>query len=113
MQPANRLFTYGMLQLESVQRETFGRLLDATPDVLPGYRLTMVTIDDQDFITTSGTARHKALERTGDDDDRVEGLVVTLTDAELARADDYEPAGYARQRVTLGSGATAWVYLYR
>ncbi len=113
MQPANRLFTYGMLQLESVQRKTFGRLLDAMPDVLPGYRLTTVTIDDQDFIVSSGTAHHKALERTGDDSDRVEGLVVTLTDAELAQADDFEPHGYARQRVTLGSGSLAWVYLYR
>jgi len=31
-----RLFSYGTLQQENVQKQTFGRLLDGTPDALVG-----------------------------------------------------------------------------
>lgn len=37
-----RLFSYGTLQQENVQRATFGRLLDGTPDALMGYVSAMV-----------------------------------------------------------------------
>jgi hypothetical protein len=36
--------------------------------------------------------------------------VLELTEAELARADRYEPAGYTRVAATLASGKQAWVY---
>ena len=33
-------FSYGTLQLESVQRSSFGRRLDGQPDAMPGYTRT-------------------------------------------------------------------------
>ncbi len=38
-QAVENLFSYGTLQSESVQLETFGRKLEGEPDTLPGYRL--------------------------------------------------------------------------
>jgi hypothetical protein len=37
-------------------------------------------------------------------------MVFELSDAELASADAYEPAGYTRISATLASGRRAWVY---
>ena len=39
------------------------------------------------------------------------GKVLRLTPAELAAADVYEAADYRRERVTLASGTSAWVYV--
>ena len=46
----------------------------------------------------------------GRDDSRVGGMAFEVTDAELARADQYEPAGYKRVSARLASGKQAWVY---
>src|SRR5688500_19670963 len=51
-QPNEKLFTYGTLQSEVVQLETFGRTLDGRPDALVGYTVVMIEIEDQDFIAT-------------------------------------------------------------
>ena len=55
------LFSYGTLQLESVQRATFGRLLDGTDDILPGYRVIQIRISDPAVLQASGIATHSAL----------------------------------------------------
>jgi hypothetical protein len=47
---------------------------------------------------------------TGRDDSRVRGTVLEVTDAELASADRYEPAGYVRVSAMLASGRPTWVY---
>lgn len=107
------LFAYGTLQSQSVQISTFGRQLEGTPDALPGYKIITVTIDDHDFVTTSGTAHHRNLQFTGDASDGVEGTVFKMSTEELEQADSYEPEGYARQLVQLRSGIKAWVYLAR
>jgi hypothetical protein len=36
--------------------------------------------------------------------------VFEVSEDELARADEYEPAGYNRVSTTLASGKQAWVY---
>ena len=106
-----RLFSYGTLQTESVQLSTFARRLDGSPDTLPGYRLQMIQIRDQNFVTTSGAEYHRNLEFTGNTSDLVEGTVFSITQQELEQADAYEPDGYKRVRVKLRSGNEAWVYL--
>jgi len=53
------LFSYGTLQLEEVQLETFGRKLDGQPDALLGYRLAMITITDEAFVVKSGTVLYE------------------------------------------------------
>ena len=105
------LFAYGTLQTESVQLSTFGRTLLGTRDALPGYRLRMIRIDDEDFVAASGTADHRNLEFTGDAADAVEGTVFKVTQSELELSDAYEPAGYKRALVQTCSGLKAWVYL--
>lgn len=106
-----RLFTYGTLQAESVQLSTFGRKLKGTADALPGYRLQMIQITDQDFVATSGAEYHRNLEFTGSASDLVDGTVFSITRQQLEQADNYEPDGYKRVRVKLRSGTDAWVYV--
>jgi len=112
-QATENLFSYGTLQLEKVQLETFGRRLDGEPDALHGYKLVMVTITDEDFVIESGTANHRSLQFTGNSTDLVEGFVFKVTGNELEQADDYEPEGYERVRVQLRSGANAWVFVHK
>ncbi len=104
------LFSYGTLRLPEVQRALFGREVPTTPDALVGYRLGTVRITDPQVIATSGSAEHPILVRA-DAADRVPGACLRLDDAELAAADAYEVADYARALRPLASGAQAWVYL--
>src|SRR5688572_16887296 len=106
-----QLFTYGTLQLEEVQFATFGRRLEGRPDVLIGYRLVKITIEDKDFVAKSGTAEHRNLQFTDNASDFVEGTVFSVTMEELRKSDAYEPEGYERVLVQLKSGTNAWIYL--
>jgi len=106
-----RLFSYGTLQLENVQRETFGRLLEGAADALPGYSRTMVEITDPDVLATSGERFHPIVSASGDPADSVVGTVFLITEAELAAADEYEVSDYRRVSVRLASGLDAWVYV--
>ena len=112
-QATENLFTYGTLQLEQVQLETFGRKLDGEPDALQGYKLVMITITDEDFVIKSGTANHRSLRFTGNSTDVVEGMVFKVTNDELEQADSYEPEGYERVKVQLRSGDKAWVFVHK
>ena len=107
------LFSYGTLQQEHVQLETFGRKLDGEPDALVGYQLVMITITDEDFVKKSGAAVHRSLQFTGNSADVVEGTVLKVTKHELEQADAYEPEGYERVRAQLRSGGSAWVFIHR
>ena len=70
----------------------------------------MLKIDDPEFVKASGKSHHSIVRLNGRSDSRVTGTVLELTDSELAQADGYEPAGYTRIPVTLGSRQEAWVY---
>ena len=104
------LFSYGTLQQPAVQRSTFGRLLDGGPDEIVGFEQAVFTITDPAFVARSGKADHAIVRFNGRDDSRVGGMVFEITDEELARSDDYEPAGYQRVRARLASGRECWVY---
>jgi len=106
-----KLFSYGTLQQEGVQLETFGRRLEGLPDALPGFRQAWVRITDPEVIATSGTDRHPIVVESGDTADEVAGAVFEVTDAELAAADTYEVSDYKRVAVRLRSGVDAWVYV--
>lgn len=80
-----KLFSYGTLQLRSVQIETFGRVLRGKKDTLIGYALSDVKIKDKAVIETSGTDIHPILKYSGNDVDRVEGTVFEITAAEPSR----------------------------
>jgi GNAT superfamily N-acetyltransferase len=104
------LFSYGTLQQADVQRSTFGRLLDGTVDELVGFEQGLFEVKDPEFVATSGKSHHATVRYNGRDESRVRGMVFVVTDAELASADQYEPAGYQRVAARLASGQRAWVY---
>lgn len=98
------LFSYGTLQLESVQLASFGRLLVGRPDTMPGFSKSMVEITDPDVIAKSGERFHPIVVPTGNPNDEVDGTVFEITPSELLAADQYEVADYKRVTVGLRSG---------
>lgn len=105
------LFSYGTLQLEKVQLESFGRLLDGEDDAMLGYKQSMVEITDPEVLRKSGQKFHPIVKPTGLPQDEVPGKVFSITEQELAAADSYEVSDYKRVRVPLKSGKEAWVYV--
>jgi gamma-glutamylcyclotransferase (GGCT)/AIG2-like uncharacterized protein YtfP len=104
------LFSYGTLQQEAVQLSTFGRRLDGHRDELVGFEQGQFRVEDPAFVATSGQSQHAIVRFNGRSDSRVSGMVFEVSDAELVKADAYEPAGYQRVRAALASGKQAWVY---
>lgn len=106
------LFSYGTLQREEIQLSTFGRRLEGKPDLLEGYRLTRIPIQDEIVVATSGDTHYRNIQLTGIPSDIIVGTVFTVTTKELEQSDLYEQdADYKRVRVELKSGVSAWVYL--
>lgn len=107
------LFSYGTLQQDDVQLNTFGRLLEGHGDELVGFEPSLVPIDDPQLVAASGRTHHANVTPNGKADSRVRGTVFEVTDAELESADGYEEtASYTRIAVTLASGKQSWVYVH-
>jgi gamma-glutamylcyclotransferase (GGCT)/AIG2-like uncharacterized protein YtfP len=104
------LFSYGTLQLDSVQRSQFGRLLDGADDTLTGYAVIEIQIRDPAVLDASGIEIHRALVPDAAAPP-IAGKVFRLSAAELAAADVYESENYRREQAVLASGLTAWVYV--
>jgi hypothetical protein len=109
--PMHQLFSYGTLQKEKVQIDSFGRLLVGKKDFLPGFRIGLLEITDKDVLAKSEQVVHPIAIQTGNPDDCIEGMVFEITEQELLAADDYEVAEYKRIAVGLRSGLEAWVYV--
>lgn len=109
-EPDALLFSYGTLQLESVQRSQFGRLLEGVDDVLHGYAAIDIMIRDPDVLEASGIETHRALVADAAAPP-LPGKVFRLTPDELAAADIYESENYRRIEAPLASGRRAWVYV--
>jgi hypothetical protein len=105
------LFSYGTLQLDSVQMASFGRLLGGQDDAMPFFRKEMLEITDPNVLCLSGERFHPVVRPSEDPSDEVEGKVFQITQEELAAADRYEVSNYRRIEVTLKSGLVAWVYV--
>jgi gamma-glutamyl AIG2-like cyclotransferase len=108
---SERLFSYGTLQLEAVQKATFGRQLTGTSDALRGFELVPLKIEDQIVVAISGKAQHTMAKFTGRASDVVPGTVFAVTPDELQNADKYEVAAVKRVAVVLQSGTRAWAYV--
>src|SRR5688572_20820325 len=106
------LFSYGTLQSASVQLKTFGRIPDGKADVLIGYKPSQILITDEKVITATGMTHYNNLLFTGKPTDEINGIVLSLTNAELKLADKYEnSANYIRKQIRLKSGIRAWMYV--
>jgi hypothetical protein len=109
--PSEFLFSYGTLQLESVQQATFGRLLTGKPDILTGFELRPLPIADEYVIAVSGKSEHTIAAFSGRDSDTIPGTVFEVSVEELHQADEYEVEPCRRISVVLQSGRSAWVYV--
>lgn len=107
----HRIFSYGTLQLASVQQALFGRAVPMADDRLPGFVTETIIITDPDVLDASGIETHLALVPAEGDLAPIDGRTLMLTDAELDAVDRYEGNNYRRIEVTLASGTPAWVYL--
>lgn len=105
------LFSYGTLQLEKVQIESFGRILKGTKDSLMGYKLISLEITDENVLKQSEQRFHPMAVPSDRTSDHVDGVVFEVTNEELSQADKYEVADYKRIVVTLESGKKAWIYV--
>src|SRR4030095_11872715 len=105
------LFSYGTLQLEAVQRATFGRLLSGFSDALTGFELAALKIEDEAVIAISGKAEHTIAKFTGRESDVISGIVFRVTPDDIEHADKYEVDACKRITATLRSGLQAWVYV--
>ena len=110
-EPDQLLFSYGTLQHREVQLDTFGRVIDAEDDVLPGFTVDYADIDDARVVGLSRLAVHPVVRATGNPLDKVVGKALRITAAELDASDEYEVALYRRVSAVLASGRTAWVYV--
>ena len=101
------LFSYGTLRQSEVQRAVFGRRVEGEPDALAGYRLGWIEIREGGEAT-----RYRNIVSSGNADDEVAGLVLSISEAELALADAYEgPTSYRRIKVILKSDREVYVYV--
>lgn len=105
------LFSYGTLQYDAVQLETFGRKLNGQPDSLSGYKLEQLKIDNPTVVEASGEAIHPIACFTGSQQDKISGVVFEVSAEELEEADKYEVDAYKKVALHLDSGLTAWVYI--
>jgi gamma-glutamylcyclotransferase (GGCT)/AIG2-like uncharacterized protein YtfP len=107
------LFAYGTLQQESVQLSIVGRRLDGEKDELVECELSSVRIDDPALIAAIGKTYHVNVKFNGNKTSRVPGMVFEVTEADIARIDEYEAqASYERVAATLASGRLSWVYVH-
>lgn len=105
------LFSYGTLQLENVQIETYGRKLKEKNDTLSGYRLEELQIKDTSVIEKSAKEIHPIAIKSNSNEETIDGKIFEITMDELIQTDLYEVNDYKRVLETFKSGIKAWVYV--
>lgn len=94
-----RLFVYGTLMKSDVQKSVVGREITGEPDILKGFTVKTVCLEGE-YYPMIFLSKNEC----------VEGIIIELDEQELNRTDAYEGSEYKRDRVTMVSGITAWVY---
>ncbi|MGD2167676.1 MAG: gamma-glutamylcyclotransferase [Gammaproteobacteria bacterium] len=105
------LFSYGTLQIESVQLEVVGRVLNGFADGLPFFVQSVLEVWDGGRTTGGRKVSYPLARYSGRHTDIVRGTAYRVSAAELRRTDKYEGAAYKRVASVLGSGVCAWVYV--
>ena len=105
------LFSYGTLQIASIQLRIFGKLVKGRRDTLCGYRVQHLAVDDPLERHALGIDHYPILVPSGYQSDSVEGFVYALTEQDLLCADSYAGNDYRRVVSQLDSGLSAWVYI--
>ena len=106
------LFSYGVMQSAEVQLDLFGHVVPSRPSFLTGYTVDYAEVEDHRVADACDRSVLPVLRRTGNPVDKVIGTVLSLTDAEVEAADEYQaPLLYRRIEVTLAGGQAGWVYV--
>ena len=105
------LFSYGTLQTQRVQLETFGRILQGEKDCLPGYEVSMLEITHVEVLRKSNQKYHPILHFSGNENSVVEGMLYEVSNDEISRADEYEVDDYKRVEAVFTSGKTGFIYV--
>nr|WP_299888867.1 gamma-glutamylcyclotransferase family protein [uncultured Lacinutrix sp.] len=105
------LFSYGTLQLDNVQIETYGRKLYGKKDILMGYRLDNMQIKDESILKKSNQEFHPIAIKSDISEEKIEGKIFEINTEELLNTDLYEVDDYKRVLETFKSGLKAWVYI--
>ena len=108
-----KLFSYGTLQLENVQIETFGRKLNGVKARLLRYKLAEIEISDLQVIAKSNKKYHPIAKFTGIDEDFIDGVIYEITKNELLLSDTYEVKEYERINEIFSEDKNAWIYVCR
>lgn len=105
------IFSYGTLQDPQVQAQVLNRQVESWPDTLSHYELGLITITDVSVLAISQQDQHPIIHFSGNADDKVNGVVLKITEAELLNFDQYETSDYQRVSVCLDSGVTCFAYV--
>lgn len=105
------LFSYGTLQLQKVQIETYGRILKGSEDSLMGFKLDALEITDPEVLKKSAQKFHPIAKKSACPGDTINGKIFEITDDELKATDSYEVSYYQRVLAEFKSGQKAWVYV--
>ncbi|MDI5897244.1 gamma-glutamylcyclotransferase [Flavobacterium sp. LB2P84] len=100
-----KLFAYGSLQNEDIQKDLFGRILDGTPETLIGYVVKEIQIEEE-----FGLVHYPIIVETHKPEDTINGIVYSISSQELRQTDLYEGLHYRRVEVHLESNQKAWAY---
>ncbi|PXY45803.1 gamma-glutamylcyclotransferase family protein [Flavobacterium hydrophilum] len=101
-----QIFSYGTLQSKEIQMQVFNKLLIGTPDQLAGYKLKDLQIEEE-----FGIEDYFVATPSENPSDAVDGIVYSISSADLAKADQFESNAYKRVEITLKSGIVAWIYI--
>lgn len=107
----HNLFSYGTLQLDTVQLENYGRLLNGEKASLKQYKLDKLKITDAKVLKASGKEFHPIALKTNNVNDSIEGTIFKITEKELIETDKYEVSDYKRILETFSTGKKAWIYV--
>jgi gamma-glutamylcyclotransferase (GGCT)/AIG2-like uncharacterized protein YtfP len=105
------IFSYGTLQDPKVQAQVLNRQVESWPDSLSQYELGVITITDASVLAISQQQQHPIIHYSGKAEDKVKGVVLKITEAELLNFDKYETSDYQRVSVCLDSGVTCFAYV--
>ena len=100
-----KLFAYGSLQNEDIQKDLFGRILEGTAETLIGYVVKEIQIEEE-----FGMVHYPIITETHNPEDTINGMVYTVSTKELHQSDLYEGLHYKRVEVHLQSNQKAWAY---
>jgi gamma-glutamylcyclotransferase (GGCT)/AIG2-like uncharacterized protein YtfP len=100
-----KLFAYGSLQNEDIQKDLFGRILEGTPETLIGYVVKQIQIEEE-----FGIVNYPIITQTENQENTINGMVYEISTKELHQSDLYEGVYYKRVEVQLQSKQKAWAY---